>query len=183
MQKHQRPRKTSSNDVPIPGAYPDPPTPPDSDEELQRRPILLSNESPILAINRASLDALNETIETHGGKHASASVFRANIVLASSEPGHQQPYAEDYWDTLLIGQQQFQMLGSCRRCHMICIDQETAEKDEEPFVTLAKTRRFESKIFFGSHMCHIPYRGGTKASQYPTISVGDIVSVGAKNHE
>jgi molybdenum cofactor sulfurtransferase len=180
MQKHQRPKKTR-NDVPIPGAYPDPPTPPDSDEELQRRPILLSNESPILAINRASLDALNETIETHGGKHASASVFRANIVLGSSEPGHQQPYSEDHWDTLLIGQQQFQMLGSCRRCHMICVDQETAEKDEEPFVTLAKTRRFESKIFFGSHMCHIPSRGGTKASQYPTISVGDIVSVGTKD--
>jgi molybdenum cofactor sulfurtransferase len=71
------------------------------------------------------------------------------------------------------------MLGSCRRCHMICVDQDTAEKDKEPFITLAKTRRFESKIFFGSHMCHVPSKGLTKETQYPTIRVGDIVTIGA----
>ncbi len=62
---------------------------------------------------------------------------------------------------------------------MICVDQDTAEKNEEPFVTLAKTRRFESKIFFGSHMCHMPSKGAKKENQYPTIRVGDIVKVGA----
>jgi len=62
---------------------------------------------------------------------------------------------------------------------MICVDQDTAEKNEEPFVTLAKTRRFESKIFFGSHMCHVPSKRATKDSQYPTIRVGALVKVGA----
>lgn len=62
---------------------------------------------------------------------------------------------------------------------MICINQDTAEKDEEPFVTLAKTRRFDSKVFFGSHMCHVPDGGGTKESQCPTIKVGDLVIVDA----
>jgi len=175
MQEHQRPNGTYIPDVP--GAFPAPPTPPDSDSEVQKRPILLSNESPILAINKASLNALNDEILRSGGKPAAASVFRANIVLASANSNRQNPYGEDNWTTLRIGQQTFQMLGSCRRCHMICVDQETAEKNEEPFVTLAKTRRFESKIFFGSHMCHIPSNELTREGQYPTIMVGDVVTV------
>lgn len=178
MQKHQRPKKSLAGDFHVPGAFA-PPTPPDSDNEARKRPILLSNESPILAINRASLDALNDEIVKSGGKPALASVFRANIVLSSSEDSDEHPYSEDHWSFLRIGQQNFQMLGSCRRCHMICVDQDTAEKNEEPFVTLAKTRRFESKIFFGSHMCHVPSKRATKDSQYPTIRVGALVKVGA----
>lgn len=176
MQKHQRSKMGSAGDIHVPGDSA-PPTPPDSDNEARKRPILLSNESPILAINRASLDALNHEIVKAGGKPAPASVFRANIVLSSSQSPDGRPYTEDQWSFLQIGHQNFQMLGSCRRCHMICVDQETAEKNEEPFVTLAKTRRFESKIFFGSHMCHVPSRGATKDVQYPTIRVGDLVRV------
>lgn len=179
MQKHQRPKKTS-DERPIPGAFPDLPTPPDSDSEIQKRPILLSNESPILAINRASIDALNREILKTGGKIASASVFRANIVLAPSSSSTSEAYTEDHWTSLVIESNKYQMLGSCRRCHMICVDQETAEKDEEPFVTLAKTRRFESKVFFGSHMCLITEKGAggrRREEQFPTISVGGSVEV------
>ncbi|KAH8815197.1 molybdenum cofactor sulfurase [Xylogone sp. PMI_703] len=178
MQKHQQPKKTVRNESrTIPGSFPDPPTPPDSDTETSRRPILLSNESPILALNRSSLDALNAEIRCTGGKYASASVFRANIVLASPNSKNSQPYSEDHWKVLRIGSEEYQMLGSCRRCHMICVDQDTAIKDEEPFVTLAKTRRFESKIFFGSHMCHRPSAIITREHQRPTIKVGDKVFV------
>ena len=179
MQNHQRPKRNTVGDNHLSGDSL--PTPPDSDNEAPKRPILLSNESPILAINRSSIDALNEEILKTGGKYASASVFRANIVLASSDLNEQKPYSEDHWTSLRIGQQQFQMLGSCRRCHMICVDQETAERDKEPFITLAKTRRFESKIFFGSHMCHVSTRGSTKESQFPTIKVGDLVTIGAES--
>jgi molybdenum cofactor sulfurtransferase len=184
MQKHQRPNGTPVHSSPVPGAFPDMLTPPDSDSEMQKHPILLSNESPILAINRMSLDALNHEISKTGAKPAAASVFRANIVLAPSKSDvAQEPYGEDHWSTVRIGSQEFQMLGSCRRCHMICVDQDTAEKHKEPFVTLAKTRRFESKIYFGSHMCHIPSKCITKESQYPTIRVGDIVTIGAKGSD
>jgi molybdenum cofactor sulfurtransferase len=177
MQNHQRTHKVTSDVEAMPGAFPSPITPPDSDNETTLRPILLSNESPILLVNTASLHDLNTKIVRSGGKPANASVFRANIVLASSTPLDQQnPYSEDLWERLQIGQQEFKMLGSCRRCHMICVDQETAEKNEEPFVTLAKTRKFEGKIFFGSHMCHIPAKSSTRASQYPTIRIGDMVA-------
>ncbi|KAK2628232.1 hypothetical protein QTJ16_002878 [Diplocarpon rosae] len=178
LQNHQKPESKSSEIVQIAGIEA-PLTSPDSDAEVEKRPILLSNVSPILAINRASLDALNVEIARSGGKPASASVFRANIVLAPLHAADQEAYGEDHWTSLEIGQQKFRMLGSCRRCHMICIDQETAQKNEEPFITLAKTRRFESKIFFGSHMYHVPSKSITKESQYPTIRVGDSVVVGA----
>jgi molybdenum cofactor sulfurtransferase len=177
IQKHQpQPRNSSLKEV-MPGAFPCPPTPPDSDNEASRIPILLSNESPILVINRSSLDSLNASITKSGGKAAAASVFRANVVIGSSGVYVPQPYEEDHWAYLGIGKQSFKLLGSCRRCHMICINQDTGEKNEEPFVTLARTRRFESKIFFGSHMCHMHREDGARSSQCPTIKVGDSVAV------
>lgn len=160
-----------------------PPSPPDSDaEDKERRRILLSNESPILAINMASLRALNREIVGRGGKEVSSAVFRANIVLESKSNDDDLAYAEDNWARIRVGRQSFKMLGSCRRCHMVCINQETGEKGEEPFVTLSKTRRFEGKVFFGTHMCHDDAGGAaagetTAEVQNPTVRVGNAVEV------
>ncbi|KAI5923288.1 PLP-dependent transferase [Camillea tinctor] len=158
---------------------PDVTTPPDSDSESEKTRILLSNESPILAINLSSLEVLNRKIIEHGGKPASPEVFRANVVIGSSTARSESfAYSEDHWSRLKIGDQEFRMMGACRRCHMICIDQETANKNEEPFVTLAKTRRFDGKVFFGTHMCHVPLaESGTKEAQFPTVTIGDRVIV------
>lgn len=156
----------------MPGAFPD------AEVEVAR-PILLSNESPILVISRSSVNRLNEQIKASGGKAAEAEVFRANIVVAErlqSRPGSEQPYAEDSWQYAVVGQQRFQLLGRCRRCQMICIDQQTGAKNEEPFVTLAKTRRREGKVFFGQHACHVPWPGSrSRLAQHATITVGDAV--------
>lgn len=177
LQRHQRPGGKFGVGQPrdIVGVV----TPPDSDSEIDQRRILLSNESPILAINLASLQKLNDEIRQCGGKLVSAEAFRANVILGSSTlPPESFAYSEDHWSTVRIGCQDFKMLGSCRRCHMVCIDQETANKSEEPFITLTRTRRFEGKVFFGTHMCHIPsLESGSKQAQFPTISVGDEVSV------
>lgn len=162
----------------------------------QRRRILLSNESPILAIHMASLRELNDAVrlhskDSHNPPDVAASVFRANIILDSPAGEEQPPYAEDRWSRLRIGRQPFKMLGACRRCHMVCINQETCAKSDEPFVTLTKTRRFDSKVFFGTHMGHDPgeeaihvgsAESGSGASttpekQFPTIMVGDSVAV------
>ncbi|KAK3310054.1 pyridoxal phosphate-dependent transferase [Chaetomium strumarium] len=185
LQKHQLPFTATKRSL-LPGSFP--PSPPDSDsEKAGPRRILLSNESPILAITLPSVDALNREIK-HAGTHTkeiSPAVFRANLVIAPADAdAHMAPYAEDAWSGIRIGgeQHEFEMLGACRRCHMVCIDQETAEKSEEPFVTLSKTRRFDGKVFFGVHMC---YKGGererteavliTKEKQFPTVKVGDVV--------
>ncbi|KAK3394307.1 pyridoxal phosphate-dependent transferase [Podospora didyma] len=184
LQKHQVPQPSIRPRVP--GSFPVPPSPPDSDSERVERRILLSNESPILAISLASLNELNKEIEKIGGSQVSPAAFRANVVIgcppsARGLPGTQHtPYAEDSWSRLCIGDVglEFTMLGSCRRCHMVCINQETAEKSEEPFVTLSKTRRFDGKVFFGTHMCYAPsaHAAVTKEAQFPTIRVGDVAA-------
>lgn len=146
--------------------------------------LLFSNESPILIISRSSLNRLNETIKsnTPTAKAASAQVFRANIVIAedsASPPGIEQPYVEDNWRSVTVYNHDFpshtlhdkttslDILGPCRRCQMVCVDQETGEKNEEPFVTLAKTRRVNGKVFFGMHAGLVGEKG--------VIRVGDMV--------
>lgn len=174
LQKHQQ-----SNSQSNPGAYVDADvgmlTSTRSDDGKLQRPILLSNESPILLINGASVGAVNREIAGRSGKPADARVFRANIVVSSNNDD--RPYTEDDWSSIRIGQQEFTMLGSCRRCHMICIDQETAEKNAEPFLTLAKTRKMDGKVWFGCHMCHNPKEEVTRDRQRPTIRVGDPVVI------
>lgn len=209
LQKHQVPLSThhpqqSPKKLPLlPGSFP--PSPPDSDSEIPpSRRILLSNESPILAITLASVEALNRDIQAAAANPdcaagaVSPAVFRANLVLASNDDDDESgktplpPYAEDAWARVRIGPRQlaFDMLGACRRCHMVCIDQGTARRSQEPFVTLSKTRRFDGKVFFGVHMCYSEGRGGgggdgggvgeggkvlTRERQFPTVRVGDVV--------
>ncbi len=171
----QRNQKTGA--MQIPGAFPDPAS--IKPGACVSQPILLSNESPILMISRSSLNRLNETIKAKGGKAAQAEVFRANIVLAEHPkypPGLEDPYAEDNWRYVRIGQQYFRMLGGCRRCQMVCIDQQSAEKSPEPFITLSKTRRFDGRVYFGEHSCHVPLNDeASPLGQNPTITVGDSV--------
>jgi molybdenum cofactor sulfurtransferase len=188
LQKHQLVQAAPTEQVP--GSFP--PSPPDSDSERVRTPrrILLSNESPILAITLPSVAALNEEMQkSHPGRpDISPAVFRANIILAPADDDgqtpdkqdsqHLAPYAEDWWSGVRIGPRryEFECLGACRRCHMVCINQQTGEKSDEPFVTLSKTRRFDGKVFFGVHM---GYAGSqqqeTTVGQLPTVRVGDEV--------
>lgn len=182
MQRYQQPNR----DQRLPGSFPEIPSPPDSDSEQQRPgKILLSNESPILMIHSSSVDALNKEIRGRGGNIVADVAFRANVVLepAGGAKEH-QAFAEDGWASVCIGRQNFKLLGACRRCQMVCVDQETAEKKEEPFVTLAKTRRFDGKVYFGVHMRHDPPSGNdyiSKEAQYPTIEVGEDVTVEARD--
>lgn len=163
----------------LPGTFPDDmPSPPDSDsEQRQKAPetkLLLSNESPILMIHEASVDALNEDIVSRGGAPVSSASFRANILLESADPEKEQAWTEDSWQQLRIGSQKFTLLGKCRRCQMVCVDQVTAEKKQEPFVTLAKTRRIDGKVYFGMHMQHEVT--GLVGDEH-TVTVGDSASV------
>jgi molybdenum cofactor sulfurtransferase len=79
---------------------------------------------------------------------------------------------EDDWANLTIGEAEasFEMLGRCQRCSMVCVNQATAEKSQEPFVTLAKTRKFDNKVYFGEHMCLVP---GSRGKVF--IKAGDKV--------
>ncbi|TQS38039.1 hypothetical protein Golomagni_01464 [Golovinomyces magnicellulatus] len=173
LQKHQSLSKRSSSNQ-----HDDSMNNFDPQSRIEKRPILLSNESPILLVNQASVSHLNNQIATTGGKLISASVFRPNIVVRPLHSLNQEPYAEDGWSKLKIGIQNYQILGACQRCHMICIDQNTAEKNNQPFTTLVKTRRFNSKVYFGCHVAHIPQKSQiVEKSLNRTMRVGDTVIV------
>ena len=143
--------------------------------QMAQRPILLSNQSPILTIHRSSLNRLNEQIKISNGKVARASVFRANIIVAedpASSPGSEEPYVEDRWRSLRIAEDvALDVLGGCRRCHMVCVDQHNAERNEQPFCMLAKTRRKDGKVFFGVHSA----LAETQRGQLARIKLGDKV--------
>ncbi|KAF3906476.1 hypothetical protein ABW20_dc0106251 [Dactylellina cionopaga] len=131
-------------------------------------PIALRNESPLLIVNEKSLDPINNTIAATGGKTADISVFRSNIVVSGPEA-----FDEDAWLQINFRDSTLQILGSCRRCHMICIDQETSERSPEPFVTLSKLRTRNGKVFFGQHGTFV----GGSANYVGLIQVGDELSI------
>ncbi|RAK82508.1 putative molybdenum cofactor sulfurase protein (HxB) [Aspergillus fijiensis CBS 313.89] len=150
----------------MPGSFPQ-----DSQLASPQNPILLSNESPILLISRSSVNRLNEAIKRNntasgggGGngssnkKAVAADVFRANIVVAERIPrsaNAERPYVEDEWQSVRIGGPNgvpFNVLGSCQRCQMVCVDQYTGVRGDEPYSTLAKTRKVGNKIYFGRHL-------------------------------
>jgi molybdenum cofactor sulfurtransferase len=147
-------------------------------------PLAFSNESPVLCISRMSLNTLNASIKARGGSAVPASTFRANIVVAQPlhlPPGTETAYMEDTWSSISISTDKnrggedkatnanFKVLGKCRRCHMLCVDQQTAETRQEPFVTLAKTRREDGKVWFGVHLAL------NKGEKKGWVRVGDQV--------
>lgn len=181
--------------------------------DSNKHPILLSNESPILAISRSSVNRLNEEIKqrrnTGSAKAVHASVFRANLIIAEHHQQQQtihkpsrreHPYHEDNWATLYIERRsddernhhmhnndynindaiKLDILGPCRRCQMLCVDQMTAEKNEEPLVTLAKTRRRQGKIFFGVHAALSLTEEGDIGAKQPQQQSNTSIQVGDK---
>ena len=92
----------------------------------------------------------------------------------------EQPYIEDHWSELRIGSDQLRLdvLEACQRCQMVCIDQFTGTRREEPFSTLAKTRNINGKVNFGRYAALHPGEAGVSdldPLDRRTIMVGDVV--------
>ncbi|KAF3438269.1 hypothetical protein FNV43_RR21030 [Rhamnella rubrinervis] len=111
------------------------------------------NEAQLLLISEDSVADLNNRLSKNvkkGAQGAPVQVnsmrFRPNIVISGGEP-----YAEDGWRNIKIGNNYFTSLGGCNRCQMINIfyDGGQAQKSNEPLATLASYRRAKGKILFG----------------------------------
>ncbi|KAJ5225343.1 hypothetical protein N7468_006568 [Penicillium chermesinum] len=171
----------------MPGSFP--PDLPPPVREQGRNPLLLANEMPILIVSRSSVNRLNENIKAKGRpisgspKAVAADVFRSNIVVAErlTKLGDaEQPYAEDMWSSLQIGPEKLRVdvMGSCERCQMVCIDQLTGIRREEPFSTLAKTRTLDGKVLFGRYAALARAEIDAMEWEPParrTVMVGDLV--------
>jgi len=120
-----------------------------NDSLATKREIWLSNESPFLLISQSSVDALS--LSTPQKSKISPAVFRPNFVLEGN-----RAYTEDSFRRIRIGDVLFDILGQCRRCHMVCVDPEKGVKEKQGndvFLGLGKTRKKDTGgVVFGVHM-------------------------------
>ncbi|MBL4870494.1 MAG: MOSC domain-containing protein [Robiginitomaculum sp.] len=99
-------------------------------------PVSFADGYPILITNTASLTALNALILSGGGTEVPMSQFRPNIVIDSNEP-----WGEDHWKALQIGDVVLDLVKPCARCIMTTINQKTGEKlGREPLRALKNLR-------------------------------------------
>jgi len=116
---------------------------------------------PLLLISEASLDDLNQRLE----EALPMRRFRPNLVVTGCEP-----YAEDRWKQIRIGEILFDVAKPCSRCIITTVNPETGVRSpsQEPLRTLATYRRRENQVFFGQNLIH---RG------YGTLTVGDPIEI------
>lgn len=114
---------------------------------------------PILLTSESSLENFNQ----HLNSPIHMNRFRPNIVVSGCEP-----FAEDRWQKIQIGQLTFELVKPCSRCIIPSIDPQTANKQVEISKALAKYRRRDGAIYFGQNLV---------ACEQGIISVGDQLSV------
>ncbi|MEI8093439.1 MAG: MOSC N-terminal beta barrel domain-containing protein [Spirochaetales bacterium] len=125
------------------------------------RRVTFADAAPLLVVSQASLDDLSRRV----GEALSMRRFRPNLVLGGAEP-----FEEDTWRRLRIGEVEFLNLDGCSRCEFTTLDPETGERHPagEPVKTLEAYRRVDTGIYFGMNV--MPLSLGT-------VRVGDSVTV------
>ena len=129
----------------------------------QERIVGFADAYPLLIIGQGSLDDLNAKLRHNGREAVPMRRFRPNVVVAES-----QPYEEDAWQHIQIGDIDIDVVKPCERCAITTVDPETAEAGQEPLRTLSTYRRGNSKVYFGQNAVH---------RQHGTIKVGDAVRI------
>lgn len=118
-----------------------------------------SDGYPLLLIGQASLDDLNNRLETPLPMNR----FRPNMVFTGGAA-----FQEDYMKHFEINGITFFGVKPCSRCVMTTINQQTAEKAKEPLKTLSTYRMKNKKIYFGQNLLH----QGTGV-----VSIGDTITI------
>ncbi|WP_319421789.1 MOSC domain-containing protein [Pleurocapsa sp. FMAR1] len=132
-------------------------------------PISFTDNYPLMLTATASLVELNQRImEIHQQQKEAIPMdrFRPNIVIETMEP-----FIEDTWSVIQIGEIKFTVAKPCSRCIMTTIDQTSGDKNKlkEPLNTLGTFRQLsEQGVMFGVNM--IPQNEGI-------IQVGDRLRV------
>ncbi len=104
-----------------------------------------SDGFPLLLISEASLQDLNSRMS----EPLPMERFRPNLVVAGCEP-----YAEDQWKRIRIGEIEFKLVKPCSRCAITTVHPETAQTGAEPLQTLSSYRRQGNKVYFGQNLIH-----------------------------
>ncbi|XP_034851608.1 molybdenum cofactor sulfurase isoform X1 [Mirounga leonina] len=119
--------------------------------------LSLVNEAQYLLINRSSVLELQQQLSASSDEHGKEELFpmkdlisrfRANIITSGT-----RAFEEEKWDGISIGSLHFQVSGPCHRCQMICIDQQTGQRNQNVFQKLSESR--ERKVNFGVYLMHM----------------------------
>ncbi|HSC83892.1 MAG TPA: MOSC domain-containing protein [Pseudomonas sp.] len=107
--------------------------------------VAFADAFPLLLIGQASLDDLSERV----GRPLEMLRFRPNLVVQGSEP-----YAEDSWKRIRIGELEFEVAKGCSRCVLTTLDPQTGERsaDREPLTTLKSYRERDGEVYFGQNL-------------------------------
>lgn len=137
--------------------------------------VSMADGFPLLLTTTASLARTNELIAAeHPDGHEPLPMerFRPNVVVDGTEP-----WAEDTWTRIRIGELTFRVVKPCGRCVVTTTDQESGERrGPEPLRTLARHHRLLRKAAFGQNL--IPERpAGVEGDVYGTLRLGDEVEV------
>ncbi|MER5712136.1 MOSC N-terminal beta barrel domain-containing protein [Streptomyces sp. NPDC042898] len=140
--------------------------PVDPDYALPGETVSFADGYPLLAATTASLDALNSLIAA--GDHAHEGPlpmnrFRPNLVIEGTDP-----WAEDGWTRLAVGEVTFRVARPCGRCVVTTTNQLTTERGKEPLRSLALHRKRDGRVIFGQNL--VPEHRGT-------VRVGDPVKI------
>ena len=135
----------------------------------------LSDAAPLHVTTDASLARLNdwllETALERGEQppeRLGQDRFRPNVVVDGDEP-----FAEDAWRHVTIGEVPFRATMVCDRCVMTTIDRADLTTSKEPIRTLARHRRWEGATWFGIRLTPVlPVAAGA------VLRVGDEVLTG-----
>jgi uncharacterized protein YcbX len=117
------------------------------------------DKSAVSLVSTASVAQVNEWVGAP--QPLPANRFRANLLIDGVEP-----FAEDGWGAVRIGDAELRVAGPIPRCVMTTIDPVTLARGKEPIRTLARHRRWSGKTWFAVHL--LVDRPGT-------IAVGDVV--------
>ncbi|MCG7490406.1 hybrid-cluster NAD(P)-dependent oxidoreductase [Vibrio sp. Of14-4] len=101
---------------------------------------------PMLVIGQGSLDELNR----RSPQQHSMDQFRSNLIVSTTEP-----FEEDSWKRIRIGEVEFESVKPCERCIMTTVDVSTGKLREtkEPLKTLSQFRANErGGVFFGQNL-------------------------------
>jgi uncharacterized protein YcbX len=113
---------------------------------------------PLLLISQASLDDLNGRLQ----QPLPMKRFRPNLVVSGCDP-----YAEDGWRKICIGDVTLRVVKPCSRCVITTVDPETGIKGPgEPLRTLATYRMRDKQVYFGQNLIH---------QQQGTLAVGQDI--------
>ncbi|XP_041803884.1 molybdenum cofactor sulfurase [Chelmon rostratus] len=136
--------------------------------------LSLVNEAQYLMINRASVELIQELMSSRQDDSEGdplldtqnvISRFRANLVIAGVEP-----FEEDNWSHLIIGNTRFVVTGQCGRCQMVGVNQDTGTRTKEPLMSLSAYRT--GKVTFGVYLAHQLPEGSTTAG---VLSAGSLI--------